>query len=125
MSQHKKYHRRGKSKFLLKCHLIFVVKYRHDLLKHESIANHVKDAMLSLQTDEFKIDVMEVDKDHIHLLIDYVPQICITQIVRKLQCLCGRDLILENTCGKKELFGQMDILFVRLEMQAQIQSEGT
>jgi putative transposase len=29
--------------------------------------------------------MMEVDKDHIHLLIDYVPQISISQIVRKLK----------------------------------------
>ena len=28
---------------------------------------------------------MEVDKDHLHLLIDSVPDISITQIVRKLK----------------------------------------
>jgi putative transposase len=88
MSETKNYHRRGKSKFLLKGHLIFVVKYRHDLLKHQCIANCVKEKIISLQTNEFSIDMMEVDKDHIHLLIDYVPQISISQIVRKQRNSC-------------------------------------
>ncbi len=85
MLEYKKYHRRGKSKFLLKCHLIFVLKYRHDLLKHDCIASCVKEKLISLQTKEFSIEIAEVDKDHIHLLIDYVPQISISQIVRKLK----------------------------------------
>jgi putative transposase len=33
----------------------------------------------------FKIEVIEVDNDHIHLLIDSVPNISTMQIVRKLK----------------------------------------
>ena len=79
------YNRRGKSKFSLKCHLIFVVKYRHPLFKHRIIEQTIKQTILDLQTSEFTIETMEVDVDHIHMLIDYVPQISITQIVRKLK----------------------------------------
>lgn len=87
MSEHKNYHRRGKSKFRLKCHLIFVVKYRHALLNHKIIETTIKQALLDSQTPEFRIELMEVDKDHIHMLIDYVPQIAISQIVRRMKQL--------------------------------------
>lgn len=86
------YNRRGKSKFSLKCHLIFVVKYRHPLLKHNTISNTIKETILDAQTKEFTIDTMEVDVDHIHLLIDYVPQISITQIVRKLKQMTATNI---------------------------------
>lgn len=86
------YNRRGKSKFSLKCHLIFVVKYRHPLLKHNKISNTIKETILAAQTKEFTVDTMEVDVDHIHLLIDYVPQISITQIVRKLKQMTATDI---------------------------------
>jgi len=79
------YNRRGKSKFSLKCHLIFVVKYRHPLLKFSKIERIIKQSLIDNQTTEFKIETMEVDKDHIHLLIDYVPKISISQIVRHLK----------------------------------------
>lgn len=84
MTEHN-YHRRGKSKFSLKCHLIFVVKYRHPLLKHKIIEKTIKQELLDSQTTEFCIELMEVDVDHIHMLIDFVPQISISQIVRLLK----------------------------------------
>ena len=34
---------------------------------------------------KFDIDIMESDKDHIHLLISYSPDISITSIVRRLK----------------------------------------
>ena len=34
---------------------------------------------------DFKIDIFEFDKDHVHFLIDYEPQISITSIVRKMK----------------------------------------
>jgi REP element-mobilizing transposase RayT len=36
-------------------------------------------------SSNFKIEAIEVDNDHIHLLIDSVPNISATQIVRKLK----------------------------------------
>lgn len=60
------YNRIDKSKFSLKCHLIFVVKYRHPLLKHVKISTNIKETILAAQTTEFTVDIMEVDVDHIH-----------------------------------------------------------
>lgn len=37
------------------------------------------------KNSDFKIEAIEIDKDHIHLLIDSIPNISATQIVRKLK----------------------------------------
>lgn len=41
--------------------------------------------LLTSQTNDFAIQVMEVDKDHIHLLVDYSPNVSVSQIVRLLK----------------------------------------
>ena len=72
-------------KYTLKCHIVFCVKYRKKLLSKVSISQTIKDIILASQTPDFKIQVMEVDKDHIHLLVDYTPNVSISQIVRLLK----------------------------------------
>ena len=72
-------------KFTLKCHLVICIKYRKKLLSKPHIAQTVKDSILFSQTVDFKIQVMEVDKDHIHLLVDYSPNVSVSQIVRLLK----------------------------------------
>lgn len=72
-------------KFTLMCHIVFCVKYRKKLLSRSGIADTVKNTILANQTSDFKIQVMEVDKDHIHLLVDYTPDVSVSQIVRLLK----------------------------------------
>jgi len=75
---------KGRVKFLLLAHLIFVVKYRKKLLV--TYGNEVKQKMIDISMkNNFDIDTIEVDKDHIHLLISYEPQVSITQIVSALK----------------------------------------
>ena len=72
-------------KYTLKCHIVFCVKYRKKLLAKTSISQTIKDSILAAQTNEFAIQVMEVDKDHIHLLVDYSPNVSVSQMVRLLK----------------------------------------
>ncbi|MEF9984522.1 MAG: IS200/IS605 family transposase [Oscillospiraceae bacterium] len=80
----KVYNSLNHSKFTLKYHLIFVCKYRKMLLiKYgDEIKQIMKD--ISYKCD-FTILVMEVDKDHIHLLIESVPKVSPLMIVRVLK----------------------------------------
>lgn len=66
------YKTRNHSKFLLKCHLIFVVKYRKKILDGK-LKESMKQILLNSQTKDFRIEVLESDIDHIHFLIDYDP----------------------------------------------------
>jgi putative transposase len=78
------YQTRNHSKFLLKCHLIFVVKYRKKIIKGK-IKDDLKNILILAQTPDFRIEVMESDIDHIHFLIDYDPILSISMIVRHLK----------------------------------------
>lgn len=72
------------SKYLIMIHLIFVCKYRKKLLL--ILGNQIKQLMLEIsEENNFEITEMEVDKDHIHLLVNYSPIQSVLDIVRLLK----------------------------------------
>lgn len=79
------YQHNNRRKYYLKCHLIFCIKYRKKLLV--GIFNHTIKSILEgiAQKSDFVIEILESDKDHIHFLINYPPNISVTSIVRKLK----------------------------------------
>lgn len=78
------YNSRSSSKFLLKAHMIFVVKYRKSLLVGR-MKREIMRILLESQTKNFKIEVMESDNDHLHMLINYVPQVALSNVARRLK----------------------------------------
>lgn len=85
MSKKSNYISTNRSKHYLKCHLIFVCKYRKKLLT-DQLNDDIKHIFQSIANgSDFEIEVMETDLDHIHLLIRYIPRWSIAQIVRRLK----------------------------------------
>jgi putative transposase len=78
------YKSKNHSKYNIKYHLIFVCKYRKKLLiKYgEEIKQIMKD--ISYRYD-FGILEIEVDKDHIHMMIESEPKLSPLMIVRVLK----------------------------------------
>ena len=74
------YTSKNRHKYYLKAYLIFVCKYRKQLLKAD-IDDTVK-SCFSEESDnsKYSIDIMESDKDRIHLLITYSRDISLTSI---------------------------------------------
>jgi len=70
-------------KYLLQYHLIFVVKYRKQLLVGGLNIDMLK-YIKSLERD-FEIKTMQSDKNHLHFLISTKPNVSISQIVRHLK----------------------------------------
>jgi len=69
------------SKHLLMCHLIFSCKYRKKLLIR--YGNEIKQILYNIaEEQDLNIIEMEVDKDHIHILVQYQPTKSILEIVR-------------------------------------------
>lgn len=65
-------------------HLIFVTKYRKQLLNR--YGDQIKQTLNDIAEEkDFGITEMEVDKDHIHLLVSYNPTQSILDIVRLLK----------------------------------------
>jgi len=85
MSKKSNYISTNRSKHYLKCHLIFVCKYRKKLLVGQ-LNDDIKCIFQSIANEsDFEIEVMETDVDHIHFLIRYIPRWSIAQIVRRLK----------------------------------------
>uniref|UniRef100_UPI0040282718 IS200/IS605 family transposase n=1 Tax=Alloprevotella sp. TaxID=1872471 RepID=UPI0040282718 len=73
------------SKFLIKYHIILVCKYRKQLpvgaveYGMKKIMRHIS------EMSDFDIEVMETDKDHLHMMIRNEPKLLPLQIVRRLK----------------------------------------
>lgn len=79
------YKTKNHSKYNLKAHIVFVVKYRKKLI-NKDIDFFLKTKIKQIEDrSDFRIELMETDKDHIHLLVDYDPKVSIVQIVRRLK----------------------------------------
>ena len=119
MSKNSNYNSTNRSKHYLKCHLIFVYKYRKKLLIGQ-LKDDMKQLLLNITSkSDFDIEVFESDLDHIHFLIRYIPRLSITSIVRKLKQESTYH-IWRSQHRKKKHFGQMVILFVQLVKPIQI-----
>jgi putative transposase len=78
------YKSKNHSKFILTYHIIFVCKYRKKLLT--KYGEDIKQIMFDISKKyDFEIKEMEVDKDHIHMMIESVPRLSPLQIVRTLK----------------------------------------
>ena len=78
------YETKNHSKFLIIYHIIFVVKYRKKLLG--AYGDNIKNLVLEIADhSDFLISELEVDKDHLHLMIESDPKLSPLQIVRRLK----------------------------------------
>lgn len=111
------YKSKNHSKYSLKVHLVFVVKYRKKLI-NKDIDFFLKTKIQQIANrSDFDIELMETtDKNHIHLLIDYEPKVSIFKIVRRLKQETMYELwkvyeeFLKKHFGVREYFGQIDTL---------------
>ena len=83
----KEYISKDHSKFLIKYHMIPVCKYRKKLLIG-AVEYDMKQIMQKISNfSYFDIEVMETDKDHIHMMICGEPKLSPLQIVRRLKSM--------------------------------------
>lgn len=81
----REYISKNHSKLLIKYHIIFVCKYRKRILTG-SIEADMKQILLNIaELSDFNIEVMESDKDHIHMMVSSEPKVSPLQIVKRLK----------------------------------------
>lgn len=76
--------------FALHAHLVFVTKYRRDVLKKEHL-----DAMQSIFANvcrDFDAELVEFngEHDHVHLLVNYPPKMALSNLVASLKGVSAR-----------------------------------
>lgn len=85
-SVEREYRSKNHSKFLIKFHIIFVCKYRKKVLAYNRIDDDMKQVMFDISNEsDFRIEVMETDKDHLHMMVSSPPKLSPLSIVRRLK----------------------------------------
>lgn len=80
------YHSKAHSKFLLIFHLILVCKYRKKLLSDTKISNSIKQLSETICTrHNTHILKMETDKDHIHYMLEIIPNTNLANLVKTIK----------------------------------------
>lgn len=91
--------------YSIQYHLVWCVKYRHDILIGQVDAD-VKELLKQIAFDnDIKIVEIESDKDHIHLLIECKPQHYIPNFVKAFKGVSARFLFKKHPELKKQLWG--------------------
>jgi len=91
--------------YSIQYHLVWCTKYRHRILSDE-IENKLKEIIREISRDNnFTIEEIETDLDHIHMLIDCSPQHYIPNIVKALKGVSARLLFKEHPELKSMLWG--------------------
>lgn len=77
----------NRAKHNLKIHLILVCKYRKKLLCKD-IDTDIKQIIFDIEEkSDFNIIEMETDKDHIYIMIQYIPRLSISSIVNRIKAI--------------------------------------
>lgn len=91
--------------YLIKYHIVWCVKYRHKIL-YSKIETKLHELLYKIAEDNnFKIQELNGESDHIHLLIECTPQHYIPNIIKALKGVSARLLLKEYPIIKKKLWG--------------------
>ena len=81
-----KWKTKNHSKFLLLYHVIFVRKYRHDILSNINISNDIKELSRKIcNKHNVIIKYVETDKNHIHYMIETISNINLSNLIKTLK----------------------------------------
>lgn len=91
-------------KYLIALHLILVVKYRKKLLQGK-LGSSIKKSIHKLsETSDFTIEEIEIDKDHVHILMTISPSYSVSQHVRHIKQMTNQYVWREFPALKKQFW---------------------
>jgi len=90
---------------LIMYHFVFVAKYRRLVINIE-VDNLLKETCVEI-SKRYEIQFLEIgaEGDHVHLLIQSVPNYSPTKIVSMVKSITAREIFLKEPVVKKELWG--------------------
>ena len=90
---------------LLLYHIVFPVKYRKKLVTDE-VEKTIKNICEGIEVGyEIKFIEIGLDLDHIHFLIQGIPNMSVAQIVNKIKSITAREIFKIHPEIKKQLYG--------------------
>ena len=96
--------RTGHAVYDLKYHLVWVPKYRAQILRGD-VAEYLKQVFREIADEyEFWIDTMEVMEDHIHLFIEAPPRYSPAEVVQIMKSISARETFKKFRKVKKAMW---------------------
>ena len=92
--------------YVIKYHLVFVVKYRKDLFLEESYVSFMRDLLVEIEKRYFlKSETVGFDEDHVHILMQAAPRYSPSKIMQIVKSITARELFKRFPKIKDELWG--------------------
>lgn len=93
------------NKTLLLYHLVFPMKYRRKVLNE--VSGETLKLICKEISERYEIEFIEIgyESDHVYFLIESVPSLSLSQIVRTIKSLTGRELFRLHPEIKQILWG--------------------
>ena len=100
----------------LKYHLVWIPKYRKDILDKE-VSDYLKAIFNKIAEEyDFRIDTMEVMEDHVHVFVEVPPRYSPARVVQVMKSISAREVFSKFPKLREQLWaGEMwnDGYFVR------------
>lgn len=92
--------------YAIEYHIVWCVKYRHKILSGDIEKSLIEILTKIAEDNNFKIIELNMDLDHVHLLVSCSPQNYIPNIIKALKGVSARLLMKEyGDVLKKKLYG--------------------
>jgi len=78
--------------FMIHCHLIFITKYRGEILSNETLT--FMESIMSDICTSFEVELTEFngESDHVHLLVNYPPKVQLSKLINSLKGVSSRKI---------------------------------
>ena len=94
------------TRFYIRYHFVWIVKYRKDLLFRPELAETVKKALQEIaERYEFWLDTVGTDGNHIHVFVGAYPRYAPCRVAEILKSLSAKQVFMHHPEVKKELWG--------------------
>lgn len=94
------------TRYNIRCHFVWIVKYRKDLLFRSEVAKTVKELLQgTCERYGFELDTMATDGNHVHLFLGAPHGYSPAKIAEILKTISARRLFLHHPEVKQELWG--------------------
>ena len=96
---------RSHNKSLLLYHLVFPVKYRKGVINQE-LGETIKEIGIEI-SERYEINIVEIgaDEDHVHYMVQSVPNKSVTEIVTTIKSITAREMFRRHKELKEQLWG--------------------
>ena len=100
-----KYIHKSHNVSIIMYHFVCPAKYRRVVFSEE-VDKTLRDVCIEI-SNRYDIIFLEIgtDKDHVHFLVQSVPKLSPTQIIRTIKSITGREILAKHPEVKKKLWG--------------------